>query len=220
MMRRDLAAARKEWLAEAESKDECSSRELSDFLAYRDRDGRYADFHSTRHIFVTNLAKAHVHPSFCQKLARHSDPRLTANIYTHLDLDDRAASINCLNSPPNARPHTPGSESQKTNGEVRQKTLVAPPVAVPQVRSCRQEPPIDADSAVKPTEQEPPNPFEHKGFDVESRDLSPPVEVRPEGFEPPTLGSEDRCSIQLSYGRKLLYTNTLQRCSDLQSDSG
>ena len=26
-------------------------------------------------------------------------------------------------------------------------------------------------------------------------------QVRPEGFEPPTLGSEVRCSVQLSYGR-------------------
>ncbi len=27
------------------------------------------------------------------------------------------------------------------------------------------------------------------------------LKARPKGFEPPTLGSEDRCAIQLSHGR-------------------
>ena len=42
----------------------------------------------------------------------------------------------------------------------------------------------------------------------------PPIDylVRPEGLEPPTLGSEVRCSIQLSYGRIQLF-QALQRRS-------
>ena len=39
--------------------------------------------------------------------------------------------------------------------------------------------------------------------------------VRPEGFEPPTLGSEDRCSIQLSYGRTMSYTNVLDSLGNI-----
>lgn len=34
--------------------------------------------------------------------------------------------------------------------------------------------------------------------------------ARPEGVEPPTLGSEVRCSIQLSYGRSILKTGPEQ----------
>ena len=43
--------------------------------------------------------------------------------------------------------------------------------------------------------------------------------VRPEGLEPPTLGSEVRCSIQLSYGRIQLF-QTLRRRSCQGRDNG
>jgi hypothetical protein len=35
--------------------------------------------------------------------------------------------------------------------------------------------------------------------------------VRPEGLEPPTLGSEVRCSIQLSYGRTFPFQTLRKR---------
>lgn len=44
--------------------------------------GKSVDFHSLRYTFITSLAKAGVHPSKAQRLARHSTITLTMNVYT------------------------------------------------------------------------------------------------------------------------------------------
>lgn len=65
-------------------------------IPYKDARGRYADFHSLRHTFVTNLAKSGVHPKTAQALARHSDINLTMSVYTHTVLDDQATALEGL----------------------------------------------------------------------------------------------------------------------------
>ncbi len=61
-----------------------------------DRQGRTLDVHCLRHTFATLLARSGVSPSVAQKLMRHSDIRLTMNIYTHLDLSDTAGAVAAL----------------------------------------------------------------------------------------------------------------------------
>lgn len=46
------------------------------------------DFHSLRHTFVTDLARAGVHPKVAQRLARHSTVQLTLDVYTHAGDDE------------------------------------------------------------------------------------------------------------------------------------
>jgi integrase/recombinase XerD len=107
MIQRDLTAARKLWLEEAETKDERTLREESDFLCYKNREGLFADFHSLRHFFITNLERAGITPKLAQTLARHSDIRLTLGVYTHVGLHDQTAAIGALPGPAMA-------DSQKT----------------------------------------------------------------------------------------------------------
>ena len=47
-----------------------------------DETGRKLDFHSFRYTFATKLARQGVSQRLTQELMRHSDPRLTANLYT------------------------------------------------------------------------------------------------------------------------------------------
>ncbi|MGL6196867.1 MAG: tyrosine-type recombinase/integrase [Thermoguttaceae bacterium] len=96
MIEHDLATARKKWIAEAETEKEQREREDSDFLRYRNSEGKFADFHGLRHTFINNLGKAGVSPKTAQVLARHSDISLTMNIYTHVDQAEQVEAIHAL----------------------------------------------------------------------------------------------------------------------------
>src|SRR5947207_2223713 len=51
-------------------------------IAYQDELGRYADFHALRYTWTTFLQRNGIAQRFAMKLLRHSDIRLTANVYT------------------------------------------------------------------------------------------------------------------------------------------
>ena len=53
-------------------------------------------FHGLRHSYVTMLARAGVHPSVMQALARHADSRTTMEIYTHVQLEQQRAGVAAL----------------------------------------------------------------------------------------------------------------------------
>lgn len=57
------------------------------------------DFHALRTTFITMLARAGVHPAVARDLARHSDLRLTMNVYTKLVLHDGRAAVAKLERP-------------------------------------------------------------------------------------------------------------------------
>ncbi len=52
-----------------------------------------ADFHSLRHTYVTRLVASGVNVKLCQELARHSDPKLTLGVYSHVGMADKALAL-------------------------------------------------------------------------------------------------------------------------------
>jgi integrase len=65
-------------------------------IPYRDSAGRVADFHALRHSYITLLERSGVSPKLAQELARHSDIRLTMNVYTHARLHDLVGAVEGL----------------------------------------------------------------------------------------------------------------------------
>lgn len=64
-------------------------------IQYETADGVF-DFHALRSQYITGLALAGVNPQEVSKLARHSDPRLTQQIYTRFGLGDLSNAVNKL----------------------------------------------------------------------------------------------------------------------------
>jgi len=69
-------------------------------IAYRDPEGRYADFHALRHTYITRLVASNVNMALVQSLARHSTPVLTINRYTDRRMLDRKTALAALPAPP------------------------------------------------------------------------------------------------------------------------
>ncbi len=58
--------------------------------------GCVVDIHALRHTFGTLLAKSGVSLQVAQRAMRHSTPLMTANVYTHLQLEDVSAAVEKL----------------------------------------------------------------------------------------------------------------------------
>jgi hypothetical protein len=70
----------------------------------------YADFHSLRHSFITNVVESGVSPKMAQELARYSTVTLTLRLYAHVHLHDKNAAVERL---PNLLPSTPRTEQMR-----------------------------------------------------------------------------------------------------------
>jgi hypothetical protein len=83
----------------------------------RDERGRTLDVHALRHTFGTLLSKGGVAPRTAQAAMRHSDIKLTMNVYTDPKLLDVAGALNALPALP--------LDGEQADGEALQATGTA-----------------------------------------------------------------------------------------------
>ena len=99
-------------------------------IAERDDRGRTLDVHSLRTTFGTLLSRGGVPLRTAQEAMRHSDPSLTANVYTDPKLLDVAGAMDALPELPlGGAPGTPESDRARATGTDGGRGFVAPTVA-------------------------------------------------------------------------------------------
>jgi integrase len=67
-------------------------------IAREDAHGGKLDIHALRHTAATRLARAGVGLAQAQRILGHSDPKLTAKIYTHVGVDELRDAVDRLPS--------------------------------------------------------------------------------------------------------------------------
>jgi len=135
-----------------------------------DAEGHVADFHALRHAFMTHLSRTGAAPRVAQALARHSDVRLTLQTYTHLGANDERDAVESL---PRWIEPTSTADSQRATGTNDGSSWRS---------AWRSE--VD-----NPASAEIAGDAGSRSKGREGRSV-----VRPAGFEPATVGSEDRSS--------------------------
>jgi len=108
--------------------------------------GRKLDFHCLRYTFATKLARMGVSQRMAQELLRHSDPRLTANIYTDvtcLPTFDTVAAMPWVNKGNATETEGHSEKDEKEASESTETIGECLPIASPEsVFSCLNEAPL------------------------------------------------------------------------------
>ncbi len=150
-------------------------------VPYRTPDG-VADFHSLRHTCISNLARSGVAPKVAQQLARHSTIALTLDRYTHVVVGDLATAVERL-----------------PDLDRRESVALAATGTDDRQRFCQQlgRETVQSGATGRVTRGGTKN-REIAGIPEKNAVFAGETATRRGGFEPPTFGSVDRCSIQLS----------------------
>jgi len=179
-------------------------------IPYVDDAGRYADFHSLRHSTGSLLAASGAHPKVVQSIMRHSDINLTMSRYTHIFRGQESEavaglpdlSLPCSKAQKAVATGTDNKPVETAQNSSKELTPKSTPTAF---SGYNRSATVGNEQDTFQENDNNDNCFSSGELDKENDGLSSSVigknQPRLGGLEPPTFGSVDRRSVQLSYRR-------------------